>query len=71
METKAGWQFTNPDEDWMNGFPHEVQDFSRGCRHGEGADFWKLSRPGTSSPYAMARTYQRPPVSGSTFQPSD
>ena len=27
VETKAGWQFTNPDEDWMNGFPHEVQDF--------------------------------------------
>ena len=27
VETKAGWQFTNPDEDWMNGFPHEAQDF--------------------------------------------
>ena len=27
VETKAGWQFTNPDEDWMNGFPHEMQDF--------------------------------------------
>ena len=27
VETKAGWQFTNPDEDWMNGSPHEVQDF--------------------------------------------
>ncbi len=28
VETTAGWQFTNPDEDWMNGFPHEMQDFS-------------------------------------------
>jgi predicted dehydrogenase len=27
VETKAGWQFSNPDEDWMNGFPHEMQDF--------------------------------------------
>ena len=27
VETTAGWQFTNPDEDWMNGFPHEMQDF--------------------------------------------
>ena len=27
VETKAGWQFTNPDEDWINGFPHETQDF--------------------------------------------
>ena len=27
VETTAGWQFTNPDEDWMNGFPNEMQDF--------------------------------------------
>ncbi len=27
VETKAGWQFTGPDEDWTNGFPHEMQDF--------------------------------------------
>lgn len=27
VETTAGWQFTNPDEDWINGFPHEIQDF--------------------------------------------
>lgn len=27
VETRSGWQFTNPDEDWMNGFPHELQDF--------------------------------------------
>ena len=27
METRAGWQLTNPDEDWMNGFPHELGDF--------------------------------------------
>ena len=27
VETRAGWQLTNPDEDWMNGFPHELHDF--------------------------------------------
>jgi predicted dehydrogenase len=27
VETRAGWQFSNPDEDWINGFPHELQDF--------------------------------------------
>ena len=27
VETRSGWQLTNPDEDWMNGFPHELQDF--------------------------------------------
>ncbi|MQG18228.1 MAG: Gfo/Idh/MocA family oxidoreductase [SAR202 cluster bacterium] len=27
VETKAGWQYTNPDEDWINGFPQEMQDF--------------------------------------------
>ena len=27
LETKAGWNFTNPDEDWITGFPSELQDF--------------------------------------------
>ncbi len=27
VETTAGWHYTNPDEDWINGFPHETQDF--------------------------------------------
>jgi predicted dehydrogenase len=27
VETTAGWQFTSGDEDWMNGFPNELQDF--------------------------------------------
>ena len=27
VETTAGWHFTNPDEDWINGFPDEMQDF--------------------------------------------
>ncbi len=26
VETTAGWQFTNPDEDWINGFPHEMRE---------------------------------------------
>ena len=29
VETRAGWQQTNPDEDWMNGFPHELEDFCK------------------------------------------
>ena len=27
VETTAGWQFTSGDEDWMNGYPDELQDF--------------------------------------------
>lgn len=27
LETKAGWSFPSPDEDWMRGFPQELEDF--------------------------------------------
>ncbi|NLG84577.1 MAG: gfo/Idh/MocA family oxidoreductase, partial [Firmicutes bacterium] len=27
LETKAGWNFASPDEDWMRGYPQEIQDF--------------------------------------------
>lgn len=27
IETKAGWTFPQPDEDWMAGYPAELQDF--------------------------------------------
>jgi predicted dehydrogenase len=27
VETKAGWQFPSPDEDWMRGYPQELADF--------------------------------------------
>ena len=27
IETKAGWTFPQPDEDWMTGYPAEMQDF--------------------------------------------
>jgi predicted dehydrogenase len=27
IETKAGWTFPQPDEDWMAGYPGELQDF--------------------------------------------
>ncbi len=27
IETKAGWTFPQPDEDWMTGHPQEMQDF--------------------------------------------
>jgi predicted dehydrogenase len=28
IETKAGWTFPQPDEDWMSGYPGELQDFA-------------------------------------------
>ena len=34
VETTSGWQFTNPDEDWINGFPHETQDFCESAATG-------------------------------------
>jgi len=27
VETKAGWQFPAPEEDWMRGYPQELEDF--------------------------------------------
>jgi predicted dehydrogenase len=27
VETKAGWQFPSPDEEWMRGYPQELEDF--------------------------------------------
>jgi predicted dehydrogenase len=27
VETKAGWQFPSPEEDWMRGYPQELDDF--------------------------------------------
>jgi predicted dehydrogenase len=30
----SGWQFPSPDEDWMRGYPQEMQDFADGVREG-------------------------------------
>jgi len=27
LETKAGWNFASPDEDWMRGYPQELENF--------------------------------------------
>ncbi len=27
LKTKAGWNFPSPDDDWMKGFPQELEDF--------------------------------------------
>jgi predicted dehydrogenase len=27
VETQAGWQFPSPEEDWMRGYPQELEDF--------------------------------------------
>jgi len=34
VETKAGWQFPSPDEDWMRGYPQEMADFVDAVREG-------------------------------------
>jgi predicted dehydrogenase len=34
IETKAGWTFPQPDEDWMSGYPQEMQDFVESVAYG-------------------------------------
>ncbi len=34
VETKAGWQFPSPEEDWMRGYPQELEDFVDAIRDG-------------------------------------
>jgi predicted dehydrogenase len=34
VETKAGWQFPNADEEWMRGYPQEMEDFVDSIREG-------------------------------------
>ena len=34
VETKSGWQFPSPDEDWMRGYPQEMEDFVDAVREG-------------------------------------
>ncbi|MGH7354826.1 MAG: Gfo/Idh/MocA family protein [Candidatus Rokuibacteriota bacterium] len=34
VETKAGWQFPSPEEDWMRGYPQELEDFVDAIREG-------------------------------------
>jgi len=34
VETKVGWQFPSPDEDWMRGYPQEMEDFVDAVREG-------------------------------------
>jgi predicted dehydrogenase len=35
LETKAGWNFASPDEDWMRGYPQELEDFIDCILHGK------------------------------------
>ena len=34
LETKAGWSYPSPDEDWMEGYPQELQDFAEAIAQG-------------------------------------
>ncbi len=34
IETKAGWTFPQPNEDWSNGYPDEMQDFAEAIAFG-------------------------------------
>jgi predicted dehydrogenase len=33
LETHAGWSQPSPDEDWMQGYPQEIQDFAEAIAH--------------------------------------
>jgi predicted dehydrogenase len=33
LETHGGWSFPSPDEDWMQGYPQEAQDFAESIVH--------------------------------------
>lgn len=35
LETKAGWNFASPDEDWMRGYPQELEDFVESILRGK------------------------------------
>jgi predicted dehydrogenase len=35
LETKAGWNFASPDEDWMRGYPQELEDFIQSILEGK------------------------------------
>jgi predicted dehydrogenase len=35
VETKAGWNCASPDEDWMRGYPQEVEDFIESILNGK------------------------------------
>jgi predicted dehydrogenase len=34
IETKAGWSYPSADEDWMQGYPQELQDFAEAIANG-------------------------------------
>ncbi len=34
VETSAGWQYVSPDEDWMRGYPQEMDDFVSAIEEG-------------------------------------
>jgi predicted dehydrogenase len=38
LETKAGWSYPSPDEDWMQGYPQELQDFAEAVTAGRPAE---------------------------------
>ena len=35
IETKQGWAFTSPDEDWFTGYPQEIDAFYRAAAYGD------------------------------------
>lgn len=45
VETKGGWQFPSPEEDWMRGYPQELEDFVDSIReHREPLSGARLAR---------------------------
>jgi predicted dehydrogenase len=54
VETKGGWQYAAPDEDWIRGYHHEMQDFMECFSEGrEPASGLKLACETVETIYAV------------------
>lgn len=59
IETKAGWTFPSPDEDWMRGYPQEMQDFAQAIL--EDREPVSNGEPGTAGGKSyLCGVYKRP-----------
>ncbi len=63
VETRAGWQFPSPEEDWMRGYPQELEDFVDAIREGRpplsGADLARSVVEVVYAGYLSAATGRR------------
>ena len=63
LETKAGWNFASPDEDWMRGYPQELEDFIDSILQGKesisGLDLAQVTMEVIYASYLSAEKGQR------------